>query len=232
MHILHLLVPLLVAVPITQGAAIRHKPQPTNLPPALKELESLGPLSHCDISTRKLPKRGYPPELPNPEANLRLKYITFGVGTQNYTCAGGATKPIPVGAVATLYDGSCLNNIHARAMSILNYISLHTSVPSAAWVLENFLKMPKLGQHYFTGGRPFFDLTTRGGSDKAYVSVVANVPAPSGLDVPWLRLNKLEGSGIEAIFRVKTHEGVSPATCQGQPAVFQVGYTAQYWVYG
>ncbi|EZF76010.1 hypothetical protein H105_02545 [Trichophyton soudanense CBS 452.61] len=184
MHTLHLLVPLLAAASFTQGAAIRHEPQPTNLPPAFKELESLRPLSHCDISTRKLPKRGNPPELPDPEANLRLKYITFGVGTQNYTCAGGVTKPTPIGAVATLYDGSCLNNINARAMSILNYITLHTSVSSASWVLESFLKMPKLGQHYFTEGRPFFDLTTRGGSDRAFVSVVASVPAPSGLDVP------------------------------------------------
>lgn len=37
---------------------------------------------------------------------------------------------------------------------------------------------------------------------------------------------------MEAIFRVKTHEGVSPVTCQGQPSEFQIGYTAQYWVYG
>ncbi|EFR03154.1 hypothetical protein MGYG_06149 [Nannizzia gypsea CBS 118893] len=232
MHILRLLLPLLAAALVTEGAAIRNKPQPADLPLVFNELNPLRQRPGCDISTKQLPKIGHPPELPGPEASLQLKYVTFGVGTQNYTCAGGVTKPVHIGAVATLYDGSCLVNMNFRIMDILSYISLHTSNASAKWVLEDFLKLPKLGQHYFTGGRPFFDLTTRGGSDKAYVSVVANVPAPSNSDVSWLRLNKVEGSGMEVVFRVETQEGTSPATCDGKVSDFQVGYTAQYWVYG
>ncbi|KAK2812715.1 hypothetical protein FQN49_008349 [Arthroderma sp. PD_2] len=195
-------------------------------------LPLMGQLSGCDISNRQLPEHGHLPELPGPDSGLRLKYITLGVGTQNYTCHTGAAKPVPIGAVATLYDASCLADRNPQVIDLINMVALHYPKISTNWIVEKFLKMTILGQHYFTGTKPFFDLSTRGGSDKAFVSVVANVPAPNKKDVPWLRLDKTEGSGITAVFRVITHEGTSPATCLGMAPSFQVGYTAQYWVYG
>ncbi|KAM5443675.1 hypothetical protein MferCBS31731_001449 [Microsporum ferrugineum] len=197
MHIPRLLFPLLTAFSTVQSAVIHSIRQSNGLSVVAAEVASMGRTLGCDILSKQLPKRGQPPELPVPDLGLRLKYITLGVGTQNYTCANDVTKPVPVGAVATLYDASCLASLNTRAMHIINAISLHSSKALATWVLEKLLKTTVLGHHYFTGGKPFFDLSTHGGSDRAYVSVAANVPAPNSHDVPWLRLDTTEGSGIK-----------------------------------
>lgn len=48
--------------------------------------------------------------------------------------------------------------------------------------------------------------------------------------VPWLLLKDLKAmskGGIDTVYRIETAGGKAPATCQGQPATFEVHYTAQ-----
>ncbi|KAK2749242.1 hypothetical protein FQN57_006858 [Myotisia sp. PD_48] len=188
--------------------------------------------THCSLSHAQLPLRGQAPELPYPGSGLRLKYITYGVGTQNYTCAGPSATPSSIGAVAALYDASCLVHLKPRYLDYINRISLQLPEKTLAWIFRTVLRLNTLGNHHFSGGVPFFDLRALGGSDNVLVSLASKVPAPSNVHVDWLKLDRKEGSGIEVVFRVQTNHGKAPATCRGMKPTFEVRYTAEYWLYG
>ncbi|PNP57306.1 hypothetical protein FNYG_15251 [Fusarium nygamai] len=55
-----------------------------------------------------LPVNGGPSELPAPPQDVTLKHIAIGFGIQNYSCASAGADPAAVGALAVLYDVTCL----------------------------------------------------------------------------------------------------------------------------
>ena len=180
--------------------------------------------------------------LPSPTANLTLKAITLGRGTQNYTCAPGSTgAPAAVGAIAELLDASALLPLlpPRRGMQILNLLpSYLVSLSSAA---VGNASIPIIGRHYFDAtGVPTFDL---GSTGLLRGGVAASIPAPANASrgpdnqgvgaVTWLDLADVGGSrGLSQGYRVETAGGRQPVSCSGQPEDIEVQYAAQYWFYG
>jgi hypothetical protein len=163
--------------------------------------------------------------LPAPGA-LTLKYITLGVGTQNYSCSAKGATPVAIGAVADLYDASLLLS---PAKS-----SLIPSFAAVAYSTHTWFNLPTIGHHFFSAaGVPTFDLESRG-----YLSAkkAGDVLAPTSSIQPsidWLFLQD-DGRGVsknlQAVYRVETAGGVAPATCSSA-GVIKVPYAAEYWFY-
>ncbi|THW71707.1 hypothetical protein D6D18_10435 [Aureobasidium pullulans] len=164
--------------------------------------------------------------LPDPGA-LSLKYITLGVGTQNYSCSAAGAIPTSIGAVADLYDASMLMSP--------SKLSLIPSFAAVAYSTHTWFDLPTLGHHWFSAaGVPTFDLEGKGFLSAKKVS---SVPAPSGCiasSIDWLFLED-DGRGVsrnvQAVYRVETAGGNPPATCS-KAGVVKVSYAAEYWFYG
>ncbi|KAI1746331.1 hypothetical protein F4680DRAFT_401097 [Xylaria scruposa] len=199
----------------------------------------------CDLSTAQLPTLSTNP-LPTPEAGLVLKHVAVGRGTQNYTCTGDASAaPTLVGAVATLFNASCVAASYPDVLHALPKMALQFDLPYSASTEEKMGPTNLLvsGKHFFTNTTtPFFNLdTTRQQIGEAPCSKLNSSNAPSDAAkgrngeaaVAWLRLgaNKDATGNLQQVYRVMTAGGSSPATCQGQPASFQVQYAAEYWFF-
>jgi len=76
--------------------------------PTFSGLDLFGKSSHCKPEL-DLPTVDGPTQLSGP-GSMKLKVIVIGSGTQNYTCADSTSysKPVGNGAVADLYDVSCI----------------------------------------------------------------------------------------------------------------------------
>lgn len=194
-----------------------------------------------------------------PKPNGTPIIVIVGRGTQNYTCAGVAPTSAPKaqGAVANLYDISCL-------MAADPSWTLYREVPKAALQLkaapvdsrdplemyDGAIKMNLLGHHYFNDTRPdsatpVFDFHV---SDDGFIAAKAGgrIDAPDnaivGLDsrgqgsVPWLQLPKRFDApgkkGFNEVWRVETASGAAPKTCEGNSdKEFTVEYAANYWYF-
>ncbi|KAF8515961.1 hypothetical protein JB92DRAFT_2542830, partial [Gautieria morchelliformis] len=196
----------------------------------------------CDVSNAKL-------DIPSGQTNVTLpsgvkpRFITVGLGTQNYTCSSSGTY-INVGAVAELLDISCLVSDKA-------FTSLRKRAPfpdsDAVWEHEARVRALlgpnrlRLGQHYFetnptgaAGVTPVFDF--RGdllkNDSQAFTAVTKLggllAPTNSTQDVDWLELSTFQGNAASFVFRVDTHFGQPPKTCQPGSAQIQVRYSAKY----
>ncbi|RAL13802.1 DUF3455 domain-containing protein [Aspergillus homomorphus CBS 101889] len=216
------------------------------------------PFNDTTAGTPKDPKHSYesttagpnPAHLTPPSAHLDLKFIALGRGTQNYTCPttrnNSMRVPIATGAVATLYDASCLISSSSSGGAQLLHALPSFTQPISQEVLALYAVLLSreaiIGEHYFSAdGVPVFDLHAawygkEGGRyegtwvrTKKVESVVAS---DAGRDVPWLKLVGVEGKGVEEVYRVHTAGGASPATCAGQKGEFGVEYAAEYWFYG
>lgn len=147
----------------------------TNVNLALRSIAKVA-LANCDLSKTVLPTQDSG-LLPSPSANLTLKYALLGRGTQNYTCAGtspssyGSTNssaPTSLGAVATLYDASCLSSYHPQLFALLPSTALSISSQTeytAASVLSSITNQDIiLGEHFFSDSTTaVFDLSETGG---------------------------------------------------------------------
>ena len=202
--------------------------------------ESEGPeLARCSLTPPpSLPSSSLPP----PSTGLTLKHIVLGRGTQNYTCDSSTSAPIAAGAVASLYDISCLTSDPKVRSTLSNYIVPYLlSMPSTQ--IESYLASrvpaPNVGVHYFRDGTtPFFAV---GGGEFAAVGKVAGSAAPTsatgnqnGAAVDWLKLARKPyeaQGGIEEVFRVGTAGGRAPANCTAA-GTMTVDYVAEYWMYG
>ncbi|GAM42715.1 hypothetical protein TCE0_044r16954 [Talaromyces pinophilus] len=202
-----------------------------------------GPSSTPDMSKVSLPSSS----LPAPTGTL--KYVAVGRGTQNYTCADSTADAVPtlIGAVANLYDASCVAANFPDLLDLITDIVLNYSLPSAnVQTSMPPANLDLLGHHYFeTATEPAFNLNTT--PDKqlgiALTAKRNSTAAPSGSvpgqfnvgygAVPWLYLTSVTGTtdGYTAVYRVKTAGGAAPSTCAGQPAAFQVQYSGQYFIY-
>ncbi|KAI9778611.1 MAG: hypothetical protein M1839_008004 [Geoglossum umbratile] len=206
-------------------------------------------ITDCDLSPVQLPHRGTDPKLPDPSAGLKLTRVVLGRGTQNYTCnAGSNDKPTSNGALAVLYDASCLA---AKSPSLLHelssaFLQLEDSTEYLAAAVLQTVSNEKVvvGHHFFSGPTtPVFDFRVKDGDKDIFVGKkVANVTAPDfsskGRDnvgdgaVDWLKLEAVDGtSGFKEGYRMVTAGGAPPPTCKDKPSAFTVPYATEYYFY-
>ncbi|KAJ7116883.1 hypothetical protein C8R44DRAFT_738755 [Mycena epipterygia] len=174
-------------------------------------------------------------------------FVALGVGIQNYTCSSTTLKYTSTGAVASLFDISCLDTTPAFTSVQTAAFTTWSAAPagtSANTVGAKVGAPALLGYHYFvpsptgTAISPKWDFTSTGafaGNATAFVigSKVGDVAAPadSATNVDWLALNNLQGSLAAQIFRVDTVNGQPPTSCVAGTADISVKYTAKYFLY-
>lgn len=170
----------------------------------------------------------------------------MGRGTQNYTCdlSNSTAVPAAVGAVASLWNATCLSADSPLLLSKVPNIALELPTPDAT--IESSAAFRDLsGHHYFTDlTTAFFNLDTAianysAGGFKKVNATAAPSDAAKGQNgkgygaVPWLKLQSknTEGCVFKEVYRINTAGGQPPATCTGQKAAFEVEYSAEYWFY-
>lgn len=196
-------------------------------------------LTNCPLN----PPPALPPSsLPAIGYGLTLKHILLGRGTQNYTCDTRASSPTAAGALATLYDVSCLA-ASQDSRSLLDNVLLPALLTLPSNQIESFLasNLPaaNAGIHYFRDSTtPYFGL-----NNGMFIAAgkIADAPAPAGARgnqngaaVDWLKLAKKPtepNGGLQEVYRVVTAGGRAPAKCD-KKGVLTVDYVAQYWMYG
>ncbi|KAF2480891.1 hypothetical protein BDY17DRAFT_326764 [Neohortaea acidophila] len=204
----------------------------------------------CDIqqAIQHMDLTAVTPALPSPAADLTLFQVTIGRGTQNYTCdlSNATAVPVPLGALATLYNFSCLAAQHPALLSKLPTIALDLPIPTANNTDPAVIAALESGHHYFIDDftTPFFNLDTAahqygmGAMAKANASDAPSdaVIGPQGQTgygaVQWLRLVPAPDQGMwKAVYRLNTAGGDAPKNCTGQPAAFEIPYAAEYWLF-
>jgi len=147
---------------------------------------------------------------------------------------------VAIGAIATLYDATCLASTFPSLLAFIPPVSLQFNPTSP---LQTSLAPSNLvvsGQHYFDStGTPIFDLdTTAKKIGTIACSKQAGVNAPSDAvsgqggvgngSVQWLKLvAKRSTGGLQEVYRINTAGGKPPATCVGEEANFEVEYAAE-----
>jgi hypothetical protein len=173
---------------------------------------------------------------------MTLKHVAVGRGTQNYTCSpGNATAaPVAVGAVATLFNASCVASTYPDVLAIIPKVALEFNMTANQKLLSPS-NLAISGHHYFTNlSTPFFDLNTDAMKlGDAPCAKNASVPAPTdapvgqngqGLGaVPWLKLTTRSGAtgDLTEVYRVNTAGGSAPKVCAGMPEAFEIEYSAE-----
>lgn len=182
--------------------------------------------------------------LADPDAGLRLTRVLLGRGTQNYTCTDSSETTIPTGggAVATLYDASCLA---ATFPALLHQLPNALVGMSGATGRQRIVRDAALvGHHYFAPNfaTPVFDLRLKPGQTGIFTGARdAGVPAAVGAArggppdqqfgaVDWLRLKTLPGQsvGYQMVYRVHTAGGKPPPTCKDRPTTITIEYATEY----
>ncbi|KAF4451898.1 hypothetical protein F53441_5217 [Fusarium austroafricanum] len=204
----------------------------------VKAVKVSGVAPVCDLSEAKMPLDG---QLPPPAKGLKLWHVAIGRGTQNYTCdtSNPSSAPVPTGAVATLFNGSCAAALYPDLLERIPGMAVHFPLSDASKLGP--MSLAESGHHFFTAdGVPFFDLrTSTQDIGEAPCTKNSSAPAPSlsakgqlgeGA-VPWLRLTTIKGAtrNIKEVYRTTTAGGSAPATCAGMKANFEVQYATLYW---
>ncbi|KAJ7185284.1 hypothetical protein C8R46DRAFT_845430, partial [Mycena filopes] len=171
-------------------------------------------------------------------------YVALGVGVQNYTCSPTTLKYTSTGAVASLFDISCIDKTPVFAGIQNVAFTAWKAMPSgvSANTLGTKIGAPTLlGFHYFvpaasgTGLSPKWDFTSTGhnaGNATAFVigAKVGDITDPTNnaaVNVDWLALNNAGGSLASKVFRVDTVNGQPPTSCVAGSADISVKYTAK-----
>jgi len=203
--------------------------------------------TRCDISGAKL-------SLPSNQTLLVApsqgpSFIGLAIGTQNYTCGNTTGTYTNVGAVAELFDVSCLygepefSSLQDIAYTMWKFAPPTAPISQIIEYMQPFHASFVLGQHFFvtspsgTGLSPRWDFSSAAlaGHPDAFViaAKVGDIPAPTGPpDVDWLSLNKVEGDLATQVFRVNTVGGLPPASCTPGSPLIAVKYASMYWLYG
>lgn len=174
-----------------------------------------------------------------------LKHIAIGRGTQNYTCdvTNATAIPVAVGAVATLFNATCVAATYPDLANLLPAVALQFNLTDNEADRSTQRMAPSnlavSGHHFFTNTTtPFFTLDTAAQTlGEAGCAKNASVPAPTGAPkgqkgepaVAWLKLlTRVGATGqLQEVYRVETAGGSAPATCKDMPAAFEVQYAAQ-----
>jgi hypothetical protein len=165
-------------------------------------------ISRCPLQNAVPSLNSSTSSLPPLSSGLTLKYVALGRGSQNYTCLSNDSSATPsaVGAVATLFDASCLAGNYP---DILNYIppaflnvplDAAVSVAMALGQISNCSLI--IGNHYFVDTTtPLFDFRQYGQSEWMEGVKEASVAAPASFSdsgsIPWLKLGYKAGVGIK-----------------------------------
>ena len=181
----------------------------------------------CSLNQVTLPTSA----LPAPDAGLTLALVAVGRGTQNYTCASStsADKPTPNGALANLFNASCLAS-YSNANDLAMYTRYKEGKPKTQ---QGQYPLPLIGEHYFVDSTtPSFFLNVLGATE---LKKNATAPAPNATaDVAWLKLEVQQAgttSTVQNVYRVNTVAVQPPATCDGLQSTFTVEYAADYYFY-
>ncbi|KAJ7765269.1 hypothetical protein B0H16DRAFT_1796639 [Mycena metata] len=175
-------------------------------------------------------------------------YVGLGVGVQNYTCSASTLKYTSTGAVASLFDISCLDKTPAFATIQTTAFNAWNAAPAGVspnTLAAKFATPTLLGYHYFipspsgTGISPKWDFTSTGknaGNSTAFVvgAKAGDITDPTGnvaANVDWLTLNNTQGALANKIFRIDTVNGQPPSSCVAGSADISVKYTAKYFLY-
>ncbi|EAW07410.1 uncharacterized protein ACLA_021190 [Aspergillus clavatus NRRL 1] len=195
----------------------------------------------CDTSRIALP--AFASGLPSPSSQKPL-YVAVGRGTQNYTCATSTadSKPVAIGAVASLYNATCIAAKFPDMLAMLPNIVYKMQVPKNPWDPLPPANINLLGHHFFSGPVPVFNFDTTPSRQYgvAYTKKQAELPAPSNAvkgangAVTWLYLSTINGTigDYSSVYRVDTASGAPPKTCQNMPPVITVQYAANYYFFG
>ncbi|KAL4750697.1 hypothetical protein BDW72DRAFT_175416 [Aspergillus terricola var. indicus] len=197
----------------------------------------------CDTSSIDLPS--FASGLPAPTGQKPL-YVALGRGTQNYTCADSTSSSTPeaVGAVARLYNATCLAARLPKAIELLPAIAYKLTLPANEYDPLPPSNFNLIGHHFFEGKVPVFDLDTTPDRQLgiAKVKKEADLAAPTSAvrgdndegAVAWLYLARSNGTigRFSSVYRVDTAGGSPPETCEGMAESFEVEYAANYYIYG
>lgn len=180
---------------------------------------------------------------------MELFQVVIGRGTQNYTCdlANATATPVPVGAVATLFNVSCIAADMPELLEKLPGIALDLPVPSTNDERSALVK-DMTGHHYFVNDTtPYFNMDTslyNYGQGAVKKTAAANAPSdaivgPRGQGdgaVSWLLLSANDypewgQPNWKAVYRLNTAGGNPPKMCTDQPESFTVEYASEYWLF-
>ncbi|KAF4582959.1 malate dehydrogenase [Ophiocordyceps camponoti-floridani] len=202
----------------------------------MQQSQLLTGVFNCDVSKAQMPSLA---GLSAPKSGLKVHHVALGRGTQNYTCSSTSSAPKAAGAVATLFDASCVAVMFPELLSRIPAMAVHLDLDGRDRVASSVLQ--ESGVHFFTDpSTAYFDLDTSAHDyGKAPCAKLGSVDAPADAArgrkgekaVAWLRLKAKAGAtdGIREVYRVSTAGGSPPATCEGMPANFEVPYSAVYW---
>ncbi|KAI9902886.1 hypothetical protein N3K66_002238 [Trichothecium roseum] len=193
----------------------------------------------CDLSKAKMPSEA--DTLPAPGEGLVPKHIAVGRGTQNYTCSSSDanTEPEAAGALATLFDASCVAALYPDLLDRIPGMALAFNISDAEQLGAS--PLPVSGHHYFTDPKtPYFTLNTDEAKlGETWLAKNSSSDAPTraavGQDgegaVAWLKLDSKAPTtgGIKAVYRVTTAGGSPPKNCEGMAETFEVQYSSVYW---
>ncbi|KAJ7024915.1 hypothetical protein C8F04DRAFT_968403 [Mycena alexandri] len=198
---------------------------------------------NCDTSKSVL-------DLPTTQTTLIVPstaplFVTLGVGVQNYSCTSTTSAYTSIGAVASLFDISCLAETPEFATIQATASIIWKNAPpsvKAHTIGRHILTPSLLGDHYFvtsgTGLAAKWDFTSFGrfaGNTTAFViaAKVGDLPAPTGpaANVDWLALNNVQGALASKVFRIDTVGGQPPTSCVPGSDPISVKYTAKYLFY-
>jgi len=175
------------------------------------------------------------------------KYVTMGVGVQNYSCTAGGNYT-SIGAVAQLFDisqlyGTPLGSPEFETVQDGAYVIWSKSPDTdplghdLAVQLNKKFGVDLLGIHDFVNFKgklsPKFDFTqtTHKPDDFVISAKIGDIPSPNGnSNVDWLELTNVDG-GLGEVYRIGTKAGKPPSTCKPGSGEISVKYCAQYWVF-
>ncbi|KAK2821829.1 hypothetical protein FQN49_007632 [Arthroderma sp. PD_2] len=195
----------------------------------------------CDLTKAVLPSN---PQLSEVPEDQKLLAVAIGRGTQNYTCSSQSPDEAPkaTGAMATLFNASCIASNYPYLLSLLPNVALELTTPPPFTNSPGPVDLMVMGHHYFDGeGVPLFDISKLGVSAvKKAEAKDAPANAMKGVNkeregaVSWLMLESIPSSKGQAkrVYRVNTAGGMAPATCADQPEQIEIQYSAEYWFYG
>ncbi|KAG0158610.1 hypothetical protein PDIDSM_6125 [Penicillium digitatum] len=180
----------------------------------------------CEVSKIALPS--YALGLTSP-SGLKPKYVALGRGTQNYTCADSTAKSTPtaIGAIARLYNATCIAANLPDLLANLPDLSYKTSLPTNEYASFLPANLELLGHHFFYDATtPEFNLNTTPKKQDGIVMTKKGgaIDAPSATDGTV--------GNYKSVYRVDTAAGLPPKTCKGMPAAFEMQYAANYFFFG
>lgn len=203
-------------------------------------------ITDCNLSGVEMPKAD---GLLPPGPDMKLARVVLGRGTQNYTCADSTdkSKPAADGAVATLYDASCLATYDLDLLHSLPDTMVKIPSDLIADALSIVSKVTRqdilVGHHYFAPNNtiPVFDFRIKKNQEWMLVGrrtggvAAISTASMGGMGqyngaVDWLRIDAIPSLSpdYKVAYRIHTAGGKPPATCKGLGKSFTIEYATEY----